>query len=293
MADRALQIMQAVGPAWIQDGGREGLLHQGIPPGGALVPELLAQANRAIGNRWDAPAIELYGSLDVMASGGAVRLSVGGEVHFLRAGERLQIPASGTERVRYLAAGGGFDVPIRLGARGTLPVASLGGYEGRALRGGDRLALAEDEDGPDERLPSLEPGSRLRFVPGPDSARFDPLARERLSSEPFRIDLSSNRVGTRLEGPPLPRLDSDAGISMPMVRGAIQVPAAGLPIVLGPDHPTTGGYPLIGVVIRADQGLLASLQPGTTVRFAPVEAEDARSIWREHAARWGLVPALR
>jgi allophanate hydrolase subunit 2 len=81
----------------------------------------------------------------------------------------------------------------------------------------------------------------------------------------------------RLRGPALARLDDDRGASVPMVRGAIEVPASGEPIVLGPDHPTTGGYPVLAVVIRADQGALAARRPGAAVRFEAVTLEQARA----------------
>jgi 5-oxoprolinase (ATP-hydrolysing) subunit C len=100
-------------------------------------------------------------------------------------------------------------------------------------------------------------------------------------------------VGMRLRGPHLPAIGQGLGLSMPMVRGAIQLPGGGQPIVLGPDHPTTGGYPLLGVVIRADLGLLFSLPAGRRIRFEPVPVETARSSWRAHAARFFDAPPPR
>jgi allophanate hydrolase subunit 2 len=79
--------------------------------------------------------------------------------------------------------------------------------------------------------------------------------------------MRSDRVGIRLEGPGLARVDDDTALSAPMMRGAIQVPASGEPIVLGPDHPTTGGYPVIATVVRADLGALSARQVGALVRF--------------------------
>jgi allophanate hydrolase subunit 2 len=110
----------------------------------------------------------------------------------------------------------------------------------------------------------------LRVVPGPDLDRVGADVFERLVSSPFTVDPRSDRVGVRLAGPPLGRPVADAGVSAPMVRGAIQLPPDGVPIVLGPDHPTTGGYPVIGTVVRADQGRIAALRVGAHVRLVAV-----------------------
>ena len=104
-----------------------------------------------------------------------------------------------------------------------------------------------------------------------------------LVSGDFTVSPTSDRVGMRLRGPPLPQADTGSGLSGPMVRGAIQVPASGEPIVLGPDHPTLGGYPVLAVVIRADWGALASRRPGEAVRFVAVSVDEAREAWRRAA----------
>jgi allophanate hydrolase subunit 2 len=107
----------------------------------------------------------------------------------------------------------------------------------------------------------------VRVIPGPDGKDFSPDAIDALVSAPYRILPSSDRVGTRLEGPPIPRADGAIERSRPMVRGAIEVPPDGKPIVLGPEHPTTGGYPLLAVIAAADLGRFFSIPLGGTVRF--------------------------
>ena len=104
-------------------------------------------------------------------------------------------------------------------------------------------------------------------MPGPDRLRFPDEALDLLVSSSFVVDARSDRVGIRLTGPALPRLGSDSGPSSPMVRGAIQVPPSGMAVVLGPDHPTTGGYPVLATVIARDFGSLAARPPGSRVRF--------------------------
>jgi allophanate hydrolase subunit 2 len=132
---------------------------------------------------------------------------------------------------------------------------------------------------------SHEPVTEARVIPGPD--RFEPHVLSALLDGHFTVAPASDRVGMRLRGPRPLHTDEAIGVSRPMVRGAIQVPPSGEPIVLGPDHPTTGGYPVIATVIRADWGRLASRRPGATVRFRAVGQDAAREAWRLHVASTG------
>jgi allophanate hydrolase subunit 2 len=145
-----------------------------------------------------------------------------------------------------------------LGGRGTLLVAGLGGHEGRALRRGDVLREGHARAAP-RPLPSAPPRGPIRVRPGPDLERFPRQALDLLFAGPFVVDPRSDRTGIRLAGPPLPRIDGDVGVSTPMIRGAIQVPPSGLPLILGPDHP------VIATVLRASLGALGALPIGATV----------------------------
>ncbi|WP_373047779.1 biotin-dependent carboxyltransferase family protein [Vulgatibacter sp.] len=290
---RFVAIDGLAGPAWIQDGGRRGHLHEGVPPGGAWVPELLAAANGAVGNRWDAPAIELFVPGVLTAVGGPLTLGISGRGAVqLAEGEALRLGPPQPERLAYVAVRGGFVVPRVLGGTGLLRVASLGGWEGRPLRRGDRLpvaAAAEPFFAPPHQVAALDPRAAIRVIPGPDEGAFASGALDAFCAASWRIDPASDRTGLRLLGPALERRGADAGISLPMVEGAIEVPAGGAPIVLGPDHPTTGGYPVIATVIRADRGALAARRPGAEVRFEVVEADVARAAWAAHRARWEML----
>ncbi|HET9623041.1 MAG TPA: hypothetical protein VFP84_16830, partial [Kofleriaceae bacterium] len=109
-------------------------------------------------------------------------------------------------------------------------------------------------------------GSPIRVVPGPDPASFAPDALAVLTAAPYRILPTSDRVGTRLAGAAIPRTAAPE-VSRPMVIGALEVPRDGQPIVLGPEHPTTGGYPIVAVVASADLGRLFAIRLGGAVRF--------------------------
>lgn len=258
------------GLATIQDMGRPGHMHEGVPPGGAIARELLARANECVGNARDAAAIEIFGTLSLVAQGSIVIGTDEGAPHALHDGERFDLAASSFARVRYIAIRGGIAVKRLLGGRGTLLVARFGGLDGRALRRGDRLdARDETIDMPRPLTPFAgDLDSPIRIVPGPDHARFAKGALTTLLTSTFTLSSSSNRTGARLDGPILRRNDTDGGVSAPMVEGAIQVPASGAPIVLGPDHPTTGGYPVIATIVRADLGRFAMRRAGAPITFA-------------------------
>jgi KipI family sensor histidine kinase inhibitor len=274
-------LTKVAGPALLVDGGRPGHMHEGVPPGGALVPEALARANAALGNAAGACAIELYGAVAVRAVGGAVAIADDrrGAI-LLRDGEAAEIATGGEVRARYLAVPDGFDVPDVLGGRGTLLVAGLGGLEGRALRRGDAIAPVSREARSRVAFgaagaASAASASAASALGDRDDAPItvtigpDPVPRatiETIMATPFRVSHAADRTGTRLEGPPLeaPRTER---ASSPMIAGAIELTPRGL-IVLGPDHPTTGGYPVVAVVRHDALGRLFRKPIGSEVRFA-------------------------
>jgi allophanate hydrolase subunit 2 len=208
----SLVVVNATGPISIQDLGRRGHMHEGVPPGGAVVPSLLVAANRAIGNPDDAPAIEVLGRLVLR------------DEH----GEDQVIEA---RTWTYVAVRGSLTRPL---------VTTV-------LRKGDRI------DGTTFHAVHAEnrATATVRVIPGPDLAAFSAGAIEALCSAPYKV-LIPARTGVRLEGNAIGRVAGYRERSRPMVRGAIEVPADGKPIVLGPDHPTTGGYPVLAVVASED-----------------------------------------
>jgi allophanate hydrolase subunit 2 len=266
-------VVRAVGLVTVQDLGRSGRMHEAVPPGGALVRERLIAANRAVGNPDTAAAIEVLGQLVIRAERAIAVATDTTAARTLAPGDELAI-ASEPRRVAYLALRGGIAAPIVLGGRGALLCAGLGGL----VRSNQQFTSAElpetratepagDRSGSrpsDRSTGSIRP---IRLVAGPDPEHFAPGALEALTSAEYRVLPSSDRVGTRLDGPLLPRTSAPE-ISRPMVIGAIEVPRDGKPIVLGPEHPTTGGYPIIAVVAHAEIGRLFSIRLGGTVRFS-------------------------
>jgi antagonist of KipI len=200
----------------------------------------------------------------------------------VRTRERLRFGRRRSGARAYLAIAGGIDTPARLGSRATHLVSRMGGVDGRALVAGDSLPIQATRSRVTIRraqgltLPSSG-RAHLRVLPGPQMEWFTPDAIQALSSVSFRVSPRSNRMGYRLEGPPLARLRADEPISEPVAFGAIQVPAAGEPILLMADRQTAGGYPKIGSVIAADLPIAGQLAPGDFIEFHMCSRQDAGS----------------
>jgi len=290
----------------VQDGGRPEWTHLGVPVSGAADPWSLAVANLLTGNPPDAAALEITigGPTLVARDGGTIGLAgadlgarvaggrslVPGRGHRLAAGETIAFDGGGTGggARAYLAVPGGVDVPEILGSRSTCLAAAFGGHEGRALRAGDTvrsldggradlpvLAWPEGSGGAD--LGPAGRGIALRVVPGRDTGL------ERLVDGSWRVGPAADRVGVRLEGPALPGVGGET-LTHGVPWGAIQVPSDGVPIVLGADHQTTGGYRVVAVVIAADRPALGQLRPGDEVRFVATDLDAADAALREERA---------
>ena len=281
---RALTVL-ATGPqALVQDLGRPGHAHLGVPPSGALDLPALTLANRLVGNPESFAGIEvLLGGLRLRAeasctvaiTGPSVAVTVGGRaadthrpVH-LRAGDELALSAPDHGLRNYVAISGGIAVPAELGSRATDVLSGIGPApltEGTVLPVGEPVGLPEAVDA---LAPThVPPALRVPVVLGPRDDWFDDAAAQ-LSAGRWTVSASSNRVGLRLAGTALDRAEGELA-SEGMLTGAIQVPAGGLPVLFLADHPTTGGYPVIGVVPTHALPALAQARPGTEVRFGPV-----------------------
>jgi biotin-dependent carboxylase-like uncharacterized protein len=181
---------------------------------------------------------------------------------------------------------GGFDAPLVLGSRATYLRGQFGGFSGRALQANDKLSVGEAS--PVTRHLSILAGRSLQpptlsrtlqVILGPQLGHFSHAALENFLSAEFTVTNESDRMGYRLAGPALTPQPADI-ISEGMPLGAIQVPANGQPLVMLADRPTTGGYPKIATIIRADVPLLAQCPPGAKVRFEPTTLEAAQTKYK-------------
>lgn len=258
-----LEVTRTVGFAVIVDGGRRGRMHEGIPPGGPLVRSLFEAANALAENPPGTAAVELTGTFEVVARGGKVVVADSERRVELEDGERYVVSTTGSAlRAGYLAIAGGVQAPVILGGRGALLSAGIG----ELLKKGSVLGAGAEPRRP-AAVPDVELDGPIEVIPGPDSVPG--IALDELLGKELRVAPASDRTGTRLDGaPPLPR-GYPSRPSVPMVRGAIELTPSGL-VVLGPDHPTTGGYPVVGVVRDRSQDAFFARPLGAAVRFTLV-----------------------
>jgi antagonist of KipI len=208
----------------------------------------------------------------------------------VRAGWTISLRRSGFGMWSYLALAGGIEVQPVLGSRSTYLRGHFGGLDGRLLQAGDilksgrsRLPLMEmaGRTLPEEARPAYTDSPTVDVVPGPQAEDFKPEGMEAFLSDPYKVSHSSDRMGYRLEGSRLAQRANPEMISEGLTAGAIQVPADGQPIVMMADCATTGGYPKIASVIRADLPLLAQCTPGKDqVRFRETTVDAAQEKYR-------------
>ncbi|MBS45447.1 MAG: allophanate hydrolase [Nocardioides sp.] len=288
--DGTWEVQEADGVVLVQDAGRPGHAHLGVPRSGWLDPAAARAALRLVGDPDDAALLEVaLGGLALRATddrwvaltGTARDVRVDGRAAAY--GRAVRVPAGavlslGPPRAgvrSWLAIGGGVTVPPVLGSRSTDTLSGLGPAR---LRTGDLLPLGEPAAPGVEEPPYVVGGAaraggaghgapvELRVDPGP---RLDRLALEawaRLTTTVWTA-AAGDRVGVRLDGPALEHAETSELASEGLVLGAVQVPPDGRPLVFLADHPTTGGYPVAAVVRAADLGGCAQLRPGDPVRF--------------------------
>ncbi len=308
-----VEVVEAGLAVTIQDRGRSGYRNIGVPLSGALDPELMSAANALLGNERDAAVLEVcLAGPALKALSGTVRIALAGELTaqvVTTRGRLLKVESwqtatlfpgdivriSGVARgVGYVGITGGFQVPQQLGSRSTYLRARIGGVAGLPLALGHRLPCAPLSGNPWlERCATLPwPAAEgpIRVIPGPQDDHFTLPALAAFVDRPYAVTRDMDRMGIRLEGEKLAHNELGAEvISDGVAPGAIQVPANGQPIVLLADCQTSGGYPKIATVIRADLPRLAHVRPGDTLRFAAVDQRQAAAALRERAAlvaRW-------
>ncbi len=305
-----IEILRAGIQTTVQDLGRCGHRHLGIAQSGALDAPAMQLANRLVGNaatlagleitrsaveiRFHRPTIFALCGADFFASLDGVMISPAWR-NRCAAGQVLKIPEpiSDASTMRtYLAVDGGIAVPEFLGSRATDLQGKFGGFEGRALKKGDRLPLGLANHGEQHarRFGTLQPlwTSEIRVLPGPEYAQFSTVACDKFWNQPWTVSSVSNRMGYRLRGPVLARETGGDLRSHAVLPGVIQVPPNGQPIVLLADAQTTGGYPRIGVVIAADLWKAAQAPPDTQLRFRQIDLAGARLA----SAKWAQARAI-
>ncbi|CAB3795205.1 biotin-dependent carboxyltransferase family protein [Pararobbsia alpina] len=302
----------------VQDIGRQGYYHVGIPPSGALDQYALRAANLLVGNPEGAAALEctllgaqllFHADALIAVTGAEMAPKIDGVVQAcnvalrIKAGSTLAFDYVKGGARAYVAVGGGIDVPVVLGSRSTYALGAIGGHEGRRLQKGDRLSIGEANatarEGAELPAPLRSPlGSEveLRVLPGLYHHRLTDLSAGTFFDDTWIVAPEADRIGYRYkQGRPLEFREREqpfgAGADPSNIVdacypvGSIQVPAGLEPIVLHRDAVSGGGYATIGTVISADMDLIGQMQPNHRVQFVPVTMEQALAARRDAQSR--------
>lgn len=286
----------------IQDEGRFGVMQLGFGQCGAMDLTSMHIANRLVGNCRNCAVIEMtlmgitavFDSACLIAlSGGDFGAALSGQkirndkAYAVRAGDVLTLGAAKSGARCYLAVSGGIDVPKVMGSRSTDLKSGIGGHCGRKLQAGDRLSFGQNYvpvQNPEKweiPLRTFAGDFAVRAVRGPQDFMFDEAQIRLFFSGQYKVTPQCDRMGMKLQGEPLVSKAGTDILSDGIVRGSVQVPGNGQPIVLMSDHQTTGGYAKIATVIAGDVSRLAQAKAGDTVRFEEVSVSEAQRLARQ------------
>ena len=286
----------------VQDLGRPGFGPEGVSASGAADPVALRLGNLLVENQPGVAGLELtlVGGSFVFPDGAVIAITgadLGATVngrplemwasHTLEPGTKLMFGATKNFARGYLAIAGGIQVDPFLGSASTHVLSGLGGFEGRALRKGDRLRIGKASKKVRRRritmaaLYAFKPRKVLRVTEGPQADWFSEAAKQVFYRDVFRVSEESDRVGLRLEGPVLDGSTAREMITEGVSLGAVQVTPSGQPIILFVEQQTTGGYPKIANIIAADLHRIGQLRPRAEIRFQRTSLAVARSLWIE------------
>lgn len=283
--------------ASIQDSGRFGYQHWGIPISGVMDIFSMQAANLTCGNNPNTPVIEctLHGTAIefqqlhqfAIAGGGAIATHNNKPISFnqlisANAGDLLQLHPSPNGCRSYLAVAGGFAIEAELNSCSTYALAKLGGINGCYLKAGDIVPILAQKKAIDNQVVQTPNESTninnpaltrhqvtIRCYPGPEWDWFSSEAQERFTTHTWSIGNNSNRMGYSLSGPALEKNNRRELISTAVTRGIVQVTPSGMPIILMADAQTIGGYPRIARIAESDLAILAQCRPGYQLNFQP------------------------
>jgi biotin-dependent carboxylase-like uncharacterized protein len=300
----------------VQDRGREGYYHVGVPPSGALDQFSLVAGNLLVGNPEGAAALECaymgpelrFTEPSVVAVTGAeLEPRVNGEAQpgwtsfAVEAGDTVTFGHLKGGARAYIAVAGGIDVPEALGSRSTYALGALGGLEGRPLQAGDELAVGASANGsagrsaPEDVRPALPNEVEVRVVMGLYDHLLTDDGRRTFLETTWTLTPVADRVGFRYKGEQLDMVKREqpfgAGsdpsniVDAPYPIGSIQVPGGVEPIILHRDAVSGGGYAMIATVISADMDTVGQSAPGSTTRFVAVDLDEALAARHERRDR--------
>ena len=284
-----------------QDKGRKNLYHIGIPFSGAMDQRNYQLANSLVGNKVDKPVIEFaYQGPQIKYRGDKINFVVTGDVIFklftkngeidcncyesyiIEDGDEIDIISTNKSVYGYLAIGGDFDLKFQWDSCSINTKANIGSNEGKKLSNNQKINILNIKSNQDKKILNyintrLE---KIRVIKGTNFDYFSEESKKLFYEKEFTISKLSDRMGMRLEGVNIKNIVNSNIKSEGLVKGTIQVPADGNPIIMLSDHGTIGGYPKIGVVITADYDKIVQLSPGSKIKFQEIELADAETLFK-------------
>ena len=288
----------------VQDGGRKGYRNLGIPYSGFMDRHSAHQANQLVGNRADQSLIEMIqvGLTVVFESTGTIAVTgadMGAQLNgrdlprhtavAVHQGDLLELGKARNQMIAYLAVRGDWDIPEVLGSTSTFVRAKVGGISGRPLQKEDRLCVRANTSGKAQKLPEHQintnpPGRKIRLLKSAEST--DALC-DWLVRSTFEVTHEWDRMGIRL-ATPAPAEPPGKLLTSPVTVGTIQLPPDGQPIIVMVDGQTTGGYPRIATVIKADLPYLVQQPPGTLLSFTFISRQQSLYIEKWNSLAWSI-----
>lgn len=304
-----IKVVKAGMLTTVQDLGRYGLQRYGMPVSGAMDSYALRLGNHILGNPDNEAAIEctvmgptIYFEQEqlIAVTGADLSPTLDGnplpmwKPVLVEAGSLISFGRRNFGCRAYICFQGGFDIPELLGSRSTYCKGQIGGWKGRPLQEGDRVAFRHCYKGKDSLFhwsmdSSLYPDlatNTIRVMDGPQLARFENAGQKSFFSDVFTISNNSDRMGYRLTSKPLRFKEQKELLSTAVTFGSIQVPPDGNAIVLMADHPTTGGYPVIAQVATIDLPLLAQKGPNDHISFERISLDEAHNLLKKQHAQF-------
>ena len=284
-----------------QDNGRANLYHIGIPFSGAMDNRNYRLANQLVGNKENSPVFEFaYQGPFLKFNGDNINFVITGDVNFklikkneiingncyeiynLEDGDELDIVSTNKSVYGYLAVNADIDLKLQLGSYSINTKANIGSNNGKKLENGQKINISKiNLNQTKKKLNYLNTKiEKIRVLKGTNFNYFSAKAQKLFFEKEFTVTKLSDRMGMRLEGPFIDNIVDTNIRSEGLIKGVIQVPADGNPIIMLSDHGTIGGYPKIGVVISADYDKLVQLTPGSKIKFQEIKLSDAETLFK-------------
>ena len=295
------EIIRAGINSTFQDQGRNNLYHIGIPFSGAMDNRNFLLANKLVGNKLDSPVIEFaYQGPLLKFNGNKISVVITGDVIFklkknnieingncyetyqLDNGDEINILSTNKSVYGYLAVNGKFDIKFQWGSCSVNTKAKIGSNGGEKLSNGKKINISNINTNHEKKKVNYINTriERIRVVKGTNFNYFSDEGKKIFFDKEFTVSKLSDRMGMRLEGPKIENVVDTNIRSEGLIKGVIQVPADGNPIIMLSDHGTIGGYPKIGVVISSDYDKLVQLSPGSKIKFQEIELSDAETLFK-------------